>query len=460
MSSEIPPSSAPVPAFVPPAPNILGFPQNLVQLVRNNLGIIPRQAYEQPLVVTDSFPKMAFVTGPDLVEHVLKRSADRFPKGKLQNETLEPLFGNAMISSEGADWKWQRSITAPLFRHDEILQYIPAMRDAATRQLETWKAQDLAANRPVNKDMFRIAFDVISRTMLVGGADDVIKAIEQGHAAYFHHVNWWIAYKMLGLPGWLPRPGGAVMRTQEKRIRDAVSKLVRGRLASAETEQDLLGRLVRGIDPETGEAMSEERLVNNIIAFLVAGYDTTALALAWALYLLALYPDWQQQIRNEIQAVAGDRPIGREHLSQLNVTDQVLNEALRLYPTAPIIVRDILEDVELAGTKVPKGTIGVIPIYAIHRHRSFWDSPNVFDPLRFAPEAETKPGRYQFLPFGAGPRICIGAAFTMIEAKVVLATLLREVSFELEHGHEAHPVGQMFLTPREPIPMRVRFLDR
>jgi cytochrome P450 len=451
------PRATPIPAYVQPAPKVLSFPENLVQLVRNNLGVIPQEAYEQPLVVTDSFPKMAFITGADLVEKVLKRSAADFPKGRLQNETLEPLFGNAMVSSEGADWKWQRAITAPLFRHDEITRYIPAMRDAADKQIAVWKKGDKDKFHLVNQDMFRISFDVISRTMLEGGAEDVIKAIEEGHSAYFGHVNWWIAYKMLRLPGWMPRPGGAVMRSQERNIRQAVTKLVHERKANAKSGNDLLGRLARGRDPETGDAMSDERLVNNIIAFLVAGYDTTALALAWALYLLAQNPAWQERARAEVLAVAANEPIGPEHLPKLTVTEQILNETLRLYPTAPIIVRDILEDVELNGTTVPKGTIGLVPIYAIHRHTSFWTNPNAFDPSRFAPEAEKKPSRYQFLPFGAGPRICIGAALTMIEAKVILATMLREASFELKQDYVAEPVGQMFLTPREPVPMRVKF---
>lgn len=446
------------PAYVKPAPKVLSFPENLVQLVRNNLGVIPVEAYEQPLVVTDSFPKMAFISGADLVERVLKQGSADFPKGKLQNETLEPLFGDAMVSSEGADWKWQRAMTAPLFRHDEILRDIPVMRRAAEKQLAAWKSKSESDFHLMNRDMFRISFDVISHTMLEGGAEDVIKAIETGHSAYFRHVNWWIVYKMLGLPGWLPRPGKAVMNKQEKSIRQAVTSLVRARKAEAESGDDLLARLVRGRDPETGEGMSEERLVNNIIAFLVAGYDTTALALTWAFYLLAQNPTWQERARAEVLSVAGDQPIGADHIKNLKVIEQVLNETLRLYPTAPIIVRDILEDVQLGDQLVPKGTIGLIPIYAIHRHRSFWSNPNAFDPDRFGPEASVKPSRYQFLPFGAGPRICIGAAFTMIEAKVVLATLLREASFELQQGYVAEPVGQMFLTPRAHVPMKVRFL--
>ncbi len=447
--------TAAIPAYVPPAPRALGFPANLACLVKNNLGIIPKEAYEQPLVVTKSFPKMAFITGPELVETVLKRKAADYPKGRLQNETLEPLFGNAMISSEGADWKWQRAITAPLFRHEEILRYVPVMREAAEAQLDVWKQAGSANFRAINRDMLHIAFHVISRTMLEGGADDVIRAIESGHAAYFRHVNWWILYKMLGLPGWLPRPGGAVMRAQEKKLHQAVQALVQDRKANAENGDDLLARLARGRDPESGEAMSDERLANNIIAFLVAGYDTTALALSWTLYLLAQNPVWAERARAEIAAVVGDGPVGPEHLGDLKVVEQIINESLRLYPTAPIVVRDILQDVDFGGTTITKGAIGLVPIYAIHRHKSFWRDPNTFDPGRFAPDAEFKPSRYQFLPFGAGPRICLGAAFTMIEAKVVLATLLRDASFKLKPGYTAEPVGQMFLTMREDFPMQV-----
>lgn len=451
-------AAAPMATVLPsvtPAKRPLRFPANLIKLLSNNIGIVPEQAYEEEVVLAAGPPRMAFITGAEAVETVLKKQASQFPKGRLQNEVLEPLFGDAMISSEGAEWRWQRGIAAPLFRHEELLRYVPIMQGAADHTISVWRKAGDGEHRAIDRDMMHAAFSVISQTMLVGGANDVITAIETGHAKYFRQVNWWVLYRMLCLPHWLPRPGGRAMRIQEQKLRDAVRALVHERLEGTAGADDLLGRLLSAEAPNTGRRMPEERLVNNIIAFLVAGYDTTALALSWTLYLIAQSSEWEEKIRVEVERVAGDAPLGAKELNQLVVVEQVLNEALRLYPTAPIIVRDINEDVEIAGVHVPAGTIGIVPIYAIHRHRSFWRNPETFDPARFAPDAPEKPSRYQYLPFGAGPRICIGAAFSVMEAKIMLANFVRAAKFELRPGFAPQPTGQMFLTAGDSIPMRV-----
>ncbi len=345
---------------------------------------------------------------------------------------------------------------ALLFRHEALLSYADIMSDVARTMIHSWRRMQAGAMRSVDQDMMRATFAVISRSMLGGGADDVMAALEAGHAEYYRQINWWILYCMLRLPHGLPRLGGKAMRRHERRLREAVRALVHARSETASAGDDLLGRLLNAKDPETGLAMSEERLVDNMIAFFIAGSDTTALAITWALYLIAQSPEWEARILDEVLQVAGDDPIGREHLDGLVVVKQVLNETLRLFPTAPVTVRDILNDVELGGVRVPAGTIGIIPFYAIHRHQGFWRNPDRFDPDRFSPDAPEKPSRYQFLPFGAGPRICIGAAFAMIEATILLASFVRGARFELPPGFSPRVTGQMFLTPGGDIPMRIQ----
>jgi cytochrome P450 len=157
---------------------------------------------------------------------------------------------------------------------------------------------------------------------------------------------------------------------------------------------------------------------------------------------------------DEIERVVGDGPVTAAHVARLTTVQQVLNESLRLFPTAPIIVRDILDDTEIDGVRVPAGTIGLVPIYAIHRHRGFWSDPDRFDPGRFGPD-QPKPSRYHFLPFGAGPRICIGAAFAMIEATIMIATFVRAATFRVADGFDPRPASQMFLLPKGGMPMTV-----
>ncbi len=441
------------PPRVAPAAKPIRFPFNFVKLLRNNLELIPEDAYRKSIVLAPGPPRMAFLTGPEIVKTVLLDQATKFPKGGLQVNVLKPVFGDAMISVEGKEWKWQRGVAAPLFRHEELLRYGTIMSNAAEAVVAEWRAGPHGAVRPIHTDMMRAAFDVISNTMLVGGAKEVLRAIEKGHSDYYDGANWWVTYSLLGLPHWLPRPGGKAMRSHENRLRGSVAELVEARRTIAAGE-DLMAKMSRSSDPESGKAMSNENVVDNIVAFLMAGYDTTAFALTWTLYLISQSPEWEAQMRDEVVRVAGSGPVTAAHVKELVVVQQVLNESLRLFPTAPVIIRDIREDVELDGVLVRAGTIGIIPIYAIHRHRALWEDPDLFDPGRFAPD-RPKPSRFQFLPFGAGPRICIGASFAMMEATIMLSTFVRAAHFGLASEREPPPIGRMFLVPKDGMQMRV-----
>ena len=182
------------PPLVKPSPRPLRFPFNLIKLLGNNLEIIPEQAYREPIVLSPGPPRMAFFTGAEVVKNLLLTRHAEFPKGGLQVEILAPMFGNAMISSEGREWKWQRGAAAPLFRHDELLDYGPIMTAAAESVVAGWRAADPGGIQPIHHDMMRAAFRVISSTMLAGGATDMIRTIEQGHAAYYRGINWWVMY--------------------------------------------------------------------------------------------------------------------------------------------------------------------------------------------------------------------------------------------------------------------------
>jgi len=447
------------PPHVTPPPKPLGFPHNLRKLIGNNLEAIPEEAYHGSLVLAPGPPRMAFIVDPDLIKTILLDRFESFPKGRIQKEVLKPLFGNAMHAKEGAEWKWQRGAVAPLFRHNELLQYGPAMTAVAEATLQAWRATPPGAVRAIENDMIHAAYEVISKTILAGDTGGVAAAIEKGRSDYFNGVNWWVVYTILRLPNWVPRPGGRLMRAQEKRIRQGVADLIKARRSSNGQDEDMLSRWLGATDPGSGRKMSDEILVDNIVSFVVSGFDTTALSLTWALYLLSQSPDWEARMLEEIERVAGSEPITADDVPKLVVVQQVLNEAMRLYPAGPMIVRDIVEDMELGGKRLKAGTIGVIPIYALHRHRKHWNDPDRFDPARFAPDADPKPSRYQFMPFGAGPRVCIGAAFSMLEATIMLATFVRAARFEITPGFDPKPIAQMFLLPKNGMPMKVTMRD-
>ena len=443
------------PPGVRPAAKPLRFPFNLIKLVGDNLELIPAQAYQEHVVIAPGRPRMAFFTGPEALKTLLQSRRQEFPKGRLQNMSLAPLMGTPMLSSEGEEWRWQRGVAAPLFGHEQLMQYGPIMSAAAEATVARWRTAAPDTVHYINRDMLRAAFRVISNTMLVGGAEDALREIETGHADYYRGANWWVLYSLLGLPDWLPRPGGRLMRAQVRRVRQAIARIVAARGGGNGEDMDLLGRMRSACDPESGRRMSDQLVADNIISFLVAGYDTTAFSLSWTLYLLSQSPEWEARMLAELREVVGSGPVTSAHCKSLVVTQQVYNESLRLYPTAPIIIRDIVRVEEIDGVAVPAGTMGLIPIYAVHRHRRYWSDPDRFDPGRFSAANPLKPTRYQFLPFGAGPRTCIGAAFATIEATIMLATFIRAAHFQLAPGFDPQPVARIFLFPRQELPMRV-----
>jgi cytochrome P450 len=214
-------------------------------------------------------------------------------------------------------------------------------------------------------------------------------------------------------------------------------------------------RLIEARDPESGQSMNDEQLIDNLLTFYLAGHETTAKALTWTLYLLARSPEWTARLEAEVARVAGSAALGAEHLERLAHTQQVVKEAMRLYPPVPMMSRQAVADTRLGGHDVRAGTSVVMSIYAIQRHARRWENPDAFQPERFAPEREAKMARYQYMPFGAGPRICIGMAFAMIEASAILATLLQRARFAPVEGHEPLPVARVTLVPRGGMPLRV-----
>jgi cytochrome P450 len=208
-------------------------------------------------------------------------------------------------------------------------------------------------------------------------------------------------------------------------------------------------------DPETGQSMNDEQLIDNLLTFYMAGHETTAKALTWTLYLLARSPEWSAAVKDEIARVAAGAPIASEHIERLVLVQQVLKESMRLYPPVPIMSRQAVAPTRIEGHDIAAGASVLIPIYVIHRHTKRWQDPDAFDPTRFAAGGEAQIPRYQYLPFGAGPRICIGMAFAMMEATAMLATLLQHASFEAVEGHEPAPIARITLVPKGGMPLKV-----
>src|SRR5262245_18840246 len=443
------------PPTVRPPSEPLPLHRFLFTFVRNPLSSLPRSVYEEPIVVLDNDRRrLAWVTAPALTEKVLLHASAQFPKTPLERRVFHHTLGDGILTSEGASWRWQRRTAAPLFRPADLAHLVPAMTAAAARQIARWGLHAPGSIAAIDRDMTQTTFHVISGTMFAGSADAEAAAILEAADGALATISWEIAAAILRLPRWLWYPGKLRRRRAARRLRQAVAAiLIRGR-ADGRTGDDLLARLARAEVPETGAPMSQKQLVDNLLTFLAAGHETTAKALTWTLYLIARAPLWQERILAEVRSVA-DGAIAAPELERLPLTRAVLKEAMRLYPPAPVMTRVAAEDIELGGHRLKAGTLILIPIFAVHRHRALWEDPDRFDPERFRPEREATYARTQFMPFGFGPRTCIGNSFAMMEGTALLASFVRAARFEWDGVHLPEPVSRVTLRPKGGMPLKV-----
>lgn len=428
----------------------------LARMIRNPLGCWPRAVYEQPIFRQRVLGRnLAFVTGPDLVQTVLQTTYETFVKGRLYRRVLGPLLGEGLLIAEGLPWRWQRRAAAPVFRPAELQAFVPLMAAAAERTIDRWSAAD-GPVRNVDDDMMRATFEVIVEAMIARHPGFDTDAISRAVTEYLRPSTWAMTWEIAGLPLWLPFPGRRRMRSAADFLRSTVRRVVEERRQSGEREEDLLQRLLAASDPETRRPMGDEQLVDNLLTFLMAGHETTANALSWTLYLLAHAPVWQERLRREIGEVVGEGPVTGAHLQRLTLVEQVVKESMRLYPPAPILPRIVAQPTVLDGIELAICDQVFIPIYAVHRHRRLWKDPEVFDPSRFEPAREAARSRFAYMPFGAGPRVCIGASFAMIEATTVLAVLVRRARFFPVEGFVPVPVMRVTLRSPGGMPVEVR----
>ncbi|WP_246449222.1 cytochrome P450 [Paracoccus amoyensis] len=409
---------------------------------RNVLEIVPRLALHQPIVSGKVGMRFHMVMDPESLRHVLKDRVEDFPKSITTKLILNPAIGDSMFVAEGAHWRWQRRAAAPAFAHRHVQALGPVMSAAAEASCRRFAA----ASGPVDvfEETVSATFDVISDVTFSGGTGFDRDAVHHMIDTYIAQTAKVSLLDIVGVPAWVPRPGRLFSGTKMAEMRRIADQAIASRAADAKTRTppDLLDLLLDAADPETGRTMTRTELRDNLLTFIVAGHETTALTLAWALYLCAFDPTVQEAAASEAQSVLGDRIATAEDMGKLPLVTRVVNEALRLYPPAALLSRTALVADRLCGREILPGDLVILPFYALHRNRLLWDRPDAFDPSRFM----TPPDRYAFLPFGAGPRICIGASFALQEAVIILATLLARFRFAAIPGRDPEP--RMILTLR------------
>lgn len=446
-------SSKPQPPKVKLVTEVWGVFRSLIEARKNILSIIPELATKQPMVSgKTAFVRWHMVMDPPTIKEMLRDRLDQYPKSDVTKNLLEPAIGDSLFIAEGAHWRWQRRAAAPVFSARNIANLAPIMTAAAETTIE--RLGKGGERIDLYEEMIRATFDVISNVTFSGSgaldSDEVHRAID----AYIAQVGKVSLLDVVGVPSWVPRPGRIFQPNTLKKTKAIADQAIQSRRQSGSKDiPDLLDLLMAGSDPETKRQMNTAELRDNLLTFIVAGHETTALTLSWALYLCAFDQEVQDKLRAETQAVLGDRTATAADCEALVYTKQVINEALRLYPPAAFISRTAQTADELCGREVLKGDTVMLPIYALHRHHSLWDDPDSFDPERFA-EGQTI-DRFAFLPFGDGPRICIGAQFAMTEAQIILASLINKFRFERIAGIDPDPVMVLTLRPEGGVQLKV-----
>jgi len=445
-------------AFIPPsAPRLTGkesYAKATWAFMRNPLEGFGPLAYSQPIVSVKTLgTTIHTVADPDGMNEVLKTQVKDFRKSPLNDRIMKPATKEGLLVVHGEQWRRQRQGVAPMFapRHME------ALAPKVTEALEDFGAGIEAGDGTIElrEAMADLTFDVLAKSVL-GDPQGMDKdRLKQAMASAIDVVGTIRPSDLLALPSWVPRPIGPQGLRALKIIRDAADELLASRDPNNPGD-DLVGLLVSTRDAKTGQGLSAREQRDNLIGFFIAGHETTALTLTWALYLIGNHSDMEKRIVDEVRGVAGDGAVDYEHIAKLPFTRAVIDETMRLYPPAPLMGREAVNDTEICGRKVAKGDIVLLATYVMHRTELLWDEPEYFDPDRFIKDPDLNRGKGKFMPFGAGPRVCVGAAFAVMEAVMALATLVRDYEITPKPGCRPKLKMKITLRPGGGIPATVK----
>ena len=448
------PSASPSSDRLPPAPNGLPLIGNAVAFARDPLTFTTDavenvgDVFRIDLPVGDRY----VVAHPAYANRVLVSERDAFEK----TDDFVLAFGDSVVAVDGEQWREQREFLNPFFFGPQIRSFLPTMREQTVARADSW---DDGERIETLSEMQALTFDVLATTVLdfdpeTNRAD--LRAAADDLNAYFDPLTW-------ALPNWIPTPS-------RRRFDEAKATLrteLRALLADAESGEDSGDSLVSALatvirsppngdsagDASDGYAPDAAGAIDQLIGLVFAGHETTALALTYTLHCLATHPEVYQRVEAEVDEVVGDDPIEWEHLDDLTMLERVIDESLRLYPPVHALPREAVRAVDFDGDVIPAGSELLVSVFALHRDPRFWENPATFDPPRWH-ERERSDDAY--LPFGAGPRRCIGETFARVEARVVLAELLRRFRFERVGDEELSLSPEMTNQPEGEVPMRVR----
>jgi cytochrome P450 len=401
------------------------------------------------------FFRSYMVNDPVLIRRVLDEAPDDFPKSDRIGAGLRPILGNSVFLTNGAVWKRQRRIIDPAFEGGRLRDTFPAMLAAGQAAMARMAALANGYAVEIEQETSHAAADVIFRTLFsIPIENEIAGQVFAQFKAYQRSQPILNLAAFIPGPAWMPRFFKSETKRTARAIRALIRQLVVGRLAdiaAGTAPDDLATKIMTTADPLTGDRFDETEMVDQVAIFFLAGHETSASALAWTLYLLALYPDWQDKAAAEAILFNG----AFSELSKLKLTRDIFRESLRLYPPVPMMVRQTTTPQDFRGRSVKPGAQVVLSPWHLHRHDRIWDNPDGFDPLRWGTDAGRACARDAYMPFSSGPRVCTGAGFAMVEGPLLLSQLLRAYRFERVAGRDPVPVAHLTVRAKDGIWLRI-----
>jgi len=446
------PSPAPVRSTEPPGPRGELFLGSLRPFAADILGFVTGVVREYGDLVQIRLPgrKVWILNRPADIEQVLLTQRANFVKHRFFWRHVTAIFGNGLLTSEGDFWLRQRRLAAPAFHPDRIAAYGTVMADRASELAGSWKDGE---TRDVHRDMMRVTMEIVSKTLFDAEVAEDLDQISRSFDLVIREIAKRFR-RPIKIADWIPTPGNVRYRRGVRMLDGLVARVLAERRAKPGDRGDLLSMLLAARDDD-GRPMSDRQLRDEVITLFLAGHETTAIALSWTLFLLAKHPEAEKKLRAEIEAL-GDRLPGAADLHRLPYTEAVVKEGLRLYPPAYVIGREAVGDCDLGGWRCGAGTTIYFAPWVLHRDARHFPEPERFRPERWLESggSTSRLPKYAYIPFGGGPRICIGERFAMMEGVLVLATLLSRVRLEMA-GPDPTPFPSITLRPEGGPWMRV-----
>lgn len=458
-----------IPAMPPRLSKRLSPIKAILQARRNVIAVWPEEAYFASFLAQKFFLRWLFIANsPRTVRHVLFSNVENYPKSDEMKNALGPLIGNSMLLSDGDIWRRQRRNATPAFHVSRIKQFSETMATTAAEQAERWGQEiDQGGGQielEMGEQMAKVTAEVICRTMFSSDLGDRAEVIYQSFTEYIDALRQVEFDEFMGLPTWLPKRPRPRARRALARINQVLDAMIHARRGHEDEYQDLLSILLAVPDEDTGGDRPHDEIRDELSVFFFAGHETTANALAWTWYLLSQAPSVEKRFHDEIDRVLEGRQPAYADVARLPYVLSVFEEAMRLYPPIPILTRKARAEDKIAGKTIPAGSFVAVCPWLLHRHRGLWRNPDHFDPDRFYYEKVEPPAgmeppkprhKLAYVPFGAGPRTCIGASFARTEAVLILATLGQRYRLRLRPGHPVEPQSRLTLRPRHGLPMTI-----